>query len=259
MSKYLIVVFLCATLAVAQDQDSAKEIVYKVGGSVKAPVPIYQPDPELPERMGRAGCGGRVTVQAVLDTQGVPRDIVAIKSTTPELEPAAISAISNSRFKPAMKDGKPVAVHIMIDVEFRTAGSSGSCNLPTPWESQICSRHTRSKQPPSESENAFMDACMLWKDDKSTKKIAEKFLQAAELGETDAQLVLGGLYLEGRGVKKSKGEALKWFRIAQTNGNLYAPTEVERLIKKMKPKETAEAEEGAQQWLAAHPQPQKGS
>ncbi len=48
------------------------------------------------------------------------------------------------------------------------------------------------------------------------------YLDLAEKGQVEAQLELGTMYLEGRGVQQSYPEALKWFRKAADKGNAAA-------------------------------------
>ena len=43
--------------------------------------------------------------------------------------------------------------------------------------------------------------------------------QAAELGNTDAQVKLGYMYNNGEGVARNDTEALKWYKLAAENGN----------------------------------------
>jgi uncharacterized protein len=48
------------------------------------------------------------------------------------------------------------------------------------------------------------------------------YLELAEKGQIEAQVELGSMYLEGRGVQQSYQEALKWFRKAADAGNAAA-------------------------------------
>ena len=57
---------------------------------------------------------------------------------------------------------------------------------------------------------------------------------------------LGLMYLEGRGVKVKKIEAYKYFKVSGS-ANLAS------VISEMTPREIAEAERQAEQWLRAHP------
>jgi uncharacterized protein len=48
------------------------------------------------------------------------------------------------------------------------------------------------------------------------------YLELAEKGQVEAQVEVGSMYLEGRGVQQSYQEALKWFRKAAASGNAVA-------------------------------------
>ena len=50
---------------------------------------------------------------------GKPRDVRVARSLGMGLDQKAIQAVRNWKFEPAMKDGKPVAVQINVEVNFR--------------------------------------------------------------------------------------------------------------------------------------------
>ena len=108
---------ILAPIAPCQD-DSAKaapEPVYHVGGVVKAPRPIYAPDPEYPERARKEHPKGVIVLQFVIGADGLPRSIKVKRPLSPELDEAATDALKKWKFSPATKDDQPVAV--MINVE----------------------------------------------------------------------------------------------------------------------------------------------
>jgi len=57
---------------------------------------------------------------------------------------------------------------------------------------------------------------------KSYKKAAKYFSQAAEEGNAESQYQLGELLLKGKGVKRSKKLANKWYRAAAKQGHIKA-------------------------------------
>jgi periplasmic protein TonB len=60
-----------------------------------------------------------VIVGLVVDSEGSPRNIHISRSYNTDFDAEAIKAIRQYRFKPAMKSGRPVAVQINIEVDFR--------------------------------------------------------------------------------------------------------------------------------------------
>jgi TonB family protein len=92
--------------------------VFKVGGGVTAPKPISKPEPEYSEEARKAKHQGEVRLQIVVDEKGMPQNITVKKSLGLGLDEKAIEAVQKWRFTPGMKDGKPVAVQVLIDVSF---------------------------------------------------------------------------------------------------------------------------------------------
>lgn len=93
--------------------------VYRIGGDVSTPQIITKVEPEYSEEARKAKYQGEVMLQIVIDAQGVPRDIKVIRPLGMGLDEKAIEAVQHWRFRPAMKNGKPVAVQANIDVSFR--------------------------------------------------------------------------------------------------------------------------------------------
>jgi TonB family protein len=93
--------------------------VFRVGGGVSSPIPIYKPDPEYSEEARKAKYSGTVTLAVVVDVEGQARDIHVVKSLGMGLDEKAIEAVQKWKFKPAMKGGQPVNVRATIEVNFR--------------------------------------------------------------------------------------------------------------------------------------------
>jgi TonB family protein len=93
--------------------------VFRVGGGVSAPRVIYQPDPEYSEEARKAKYQGTCVLWLVVGPDGRPRDIRVARTLGLGLDEKAIEAVRTWKFEPAMKDGKPVAVQINVEVEFR--------------------------------------------------------------------------------------------------------------------------------------------
>jgi protein TonB len=93
--------------------------VYKVGGGVTAPRGIKMPDPDYPEKLRARGIEGAVLLWVVVGEDRRPHDITIGRSGGLEFDKAAIKAVGKWRFKPATKDGTPVAAQINVEVNFR--------------------------------------------------------------------------------------------------------------------------------------------
>ncbi len=92
---------------------------YRPGGGVTTPIPIVRPEPEYSEEARKAKWSGAVTIKLVVDEHGMPQDIEVIKALGLGLDQKAIEAVQKWRFKPGTKDGKPVPVQAIIEVNFR--------------------------------------------------------------------------------------------------------------------------------------------
>lgn len=92
---------------------------FRVGGGVSAPKAIYAPDPEYSEEARKAKFQGTCVLWLIVGPDGKPRDIKVQRTLGLGLDEKAIEAVKTWRFEPAMKDNKPVAVQINVEVSFR--------------------------------------------------------------------------------------------------------------------------------------------
>jgi TonB family protein len=95
--------------------------VYKVGSEVTAPVALKSVEAKFPKSASGTQKGFRaiVLVGVIVDAKGRPQDVHILRSYNPDFDAEAVKAIQQYRFKPAMKQGKPVAVEVSIEVDFR--------------------------------------------------------------------------------------------------------------------------------------------
>ncbi len=94
--------------------------LYRIGGGVSAPVPIFQPEAEFSDEARRAKYQGVCLISVIVDAQGNPQNPRVIRPLGMGLDEKALEAVRKYKFKPAMKDGKtPVPVMITIEVNFR--------------------------------------------------------------------------------------------------------------------------------------------
>jgi periplasmic protein TonB len=93
--------------------------VFRVGGGVSAPRALNTPDPDYSEEARKAKYQGTVVLWLIVDQGGRPRDVKVARALGMGLDQKAIEAVRRWTFEPAMKDGKPVAVQINVEVNFR--------------------------------------------------------------------------------------------------------------------------------------------
>ena len=78
------------------------------------------------------------------------------------------------------------------------------------------------------------------------------YLKAAEQGSMKAQFNLGEMYCKGTGVPQDLVQALKWFGLAAIAGHEEAVKSMKTAEARMTPQEIGEAQALAQEWLAQH-------
>jgi len=93
---------------------------FSVGeGGVTAPIAIYRPEPPYTEQARKAKLTGVVTLAIVVDAQGNPRDIRVTRSLGMGLDEKAVETVNTWKFKPAMRNGVPVPVSVLVEITFR--------------------------------------------------------------------------------------------------------------------------------------------
>jgi periplasmic protein TonB len=93
--------------------------VFKVGGGVSPPKIVFQPDPDYSEEARKAKYQGTCILWLVVGPDGRPHDVKVARTLGMGLDEKALEAVRSWKFEPAMKDGKPVAVQINVEVNFR--------------------------------------------------------------------------------------------------------------------------------------------
>ena len=88
---------------------------------VTLPKLISEVKPQYTPEAMRARIEGTVTLTAVVRTDGTPEEIEVTKSLDSEhgLDERAVAAVSQWRFEPGRKDGRPVPVRVEIEIRFQ--------------------------------------------------------------------------------------------------------------------------------------------
>lgn len=93
--------------------------IMSVGGGVSAPQLIHSVEPEFTDQARAARYQGVVAIQLIVDSYGNPEDIQVIRHLGMGLDEKAIEAVRQYKFHPAMYQGHPVPVRLIVDVNFR--------------------------------------------------------------------------------------------------------------------------------------------
>lgn len=103
----------------AGDGDDPSSPVLRVGKAVSPPSVIFKVEPEYSEEARQARWQGDVQVSAIVETSGRLSNVRILKPPGLDLDQHVLAALSQWRFKPAVKDGLPVRVVAQIAVNFR--------------------------------------------------------------------------------------------------------------------------------------------
>jgi TonB family protein len=102
----------------APPADEAAAGVKQYGGDVAAPMQIYRVDPDYTDLAKTDRVQGTVTLSVVVDEHGVPQHVKVVRGLGDGLDEKALDALTRSRFKPGMVNGKPVPVFLYFKVDF---------------------------------------------------------------------------------------------------------------------------------------------
>ncbi len=101
------------------DGDDASSPVLRVGKGVSPPSVIFKVDPEYSAEARQTKFQGDVQVSAIVETSGRLSNIHILKPLGLGLDQHVLEAVSQWRFKPAVKDGQPVRLVAQIAINFR--------------------------------------------------------------------------------------------------------------------------------------------
>ncbi len=100
-------------------QGAGAQQIYHVGGDVSAPQLIFAPNPEFTEEAKRVKYQGACVITTIVDAEGNPQRVQIVRHLGMGLDQKAVDAVEQYKFEPAMLHGKPVAVEVNIEVNFR--------------------------------------------------------------------------------------------------------------------------------------------
>jgi len=120
--------FLAASgaAACAQAAGTGQDRVFSATAVDSAPHVVWAPAISYPDSLRRAGVEGRVMVQLVIDTLGLPDSgsIRAVSASRPEFVASAVAMARGMVFRPAVASGHKVRVLVQIPIDFTLATRS---------------------------------------------------------------------------------------------------------------------------------------
>ncbi len=94
--------------------------IYHIGeDGVRPPKALYTPQPEYDDAARKTKLSGTVLLSILVTKEGLTRDVKVVRSLSPGLDKKSIQAVSQWTFRPATKDGEPVAVQLDVETSFR--------------------------------------------------------------------------------------------------------------------------------------------
>jgi TonB family protein len=92
--------------------------VYVVNAVPTPPKAVYKPSPEYSRAAVLKKIGGTVRVRMVVNESGYPEILEVLQHQREGLDSRALAAVSQWRFKPALRESMPVAAMLIVDVKF---------------------------------------------------------------------------------------------------------------------------------------------
>lgn len=119
MFRLAAAVFVCSVLCFAANSPQKTGKVYTPGGDVTPPKLIHYVEPAVSQSSKTAFAAGTVRILTVVTRGGIPTELRVTKGLDADQNRAALNAVKQWRFRPGLKDGRPVNVRVTVEVEFR--------------------------------------------------------------------------------------------------------------------------------------------
>jgi TonB family protein len=93
--------------------------VYVVTALPTPPMAIYKPTPSFHGKARSTKAAGTFRVRMVVNEKGFPEILEVLQHLREGLDNRALAAVSQWRFKPALRQSSPVAAMLIVDVKVR--------------------------------------------------------------------------------------------------------------------------------------------
>lgn len=102
-----------------ESKESASDNVHRASGAVTPPAATYAPDPHYVPLAKAESFQGTTVLWVVVTSQGTVGEIQVVRPVGFGFDDAAAETVKTWTFKPATKNGVPVAVQIDVEVNYR--------------------------------------------------------------------------------------------------------------------------------------------
>jgi TonB family protein len=217
--------------------------VYPVGQDVQAPKLLFRAEPKYTEAARREELQGIVLLELIVDQNGLPTEIEVLSPLGLGLDEAAVDAVRTWRFKPGMKDGKPVRVRATVETTFRLSTLGFDATTERRRSRYNAALHVLEGTDPKRREKALADIAALSKQKYPPAMFHQAMLlfQGVEIARDAPQAIkllnraadarhpaalyeAGLLHLNGRGVPVDIKKGNKMIQSAADLGNADAQT-----------------------------------
>ena len=115
----VLLLFACLTRGVSPlSAQTAEEQIYELTEDMELPRLVREVRPEYSGEAEEAGLEGTGVLKVVVRSDGRADNFQVDRGLGMGLDEKAIAAVEQWRFRPAMKDGEPVAIRATIEVSF---------------------------------------------------------------------------------------------------------------------------------------------
>ena len=86
---------------------------------IAPPRPTYSPDPEYDDASRKAKIEGTVVLRIIVTRDGLVKDPKIKRGLCEALDKRAVETVSQWKFTPATKNGKPVSLYLIVEITFK--------------------------------------------------------------------------------------------------------------------------------------------
>jgi TonB family protein len=90
----------------------------RTAGPLSAPGPLHKVDPKYPQDLIEGHVDGEVVLYGVIRADGNVDSIQLVRSLDKKLDANSVVAFSQWKFRPATKDGQPIAIEAIVHIPF---------------------------------------------------------------------------------------------------------------------------------------------